>query len=166
MSWDNNNLACILIFPPWQRKSLGLLLIAVSYEISRREGVLGGPEKPISDLGRKGYLQYWTREIARWLLEFKLKERDVKRGFTVSVEDISRGTWISVDDCVCTLREMGVITSAGKKGEDVTSKVKIDKEGVRQWAERNRVTLEPVIDANGFLEGYGYKDDPDEDMED
>lgn len=45
MSWDNNNLACILVFPPWQRQGLGRLLMGVSYELSRREGRLGGPEK-------------------------------------------------------------------------------------------------------------------------
>ncbi|RYO82146.1 hypothetical protein DL766_003707 [Monosporascus sp. MC13-8B] len=68
MSWDNNNLACILVFPPWQRKGLGSVLMGVSYEISRREGVLGGPEKPISELGRRGYRRFWAGEIARWLL--------------------------------------------------------------------------------------------------
>ncbi|KAH0565324.1 hypothetical protein GP486_001285 [Trichoglossum hirsutum] len=46
MSWDNNNLACILVFPPWQRRGLGKILMGVSYELSKREGKLGGPEKP------------------------------------------------------------------------------------------------------------------------
>jgi histone acetyltransferase HTATIP len=45
MSWDNNNLACILIFPPWQKQGLGQILMGASYEISKREGRLGGPEK-------------------------------------------------------------------------------------------------------------------------
>jgi len=45
MSWDNNNVACILVFPPWQRKGFGQILMGVSYELSRREGRLGGPEK-------------------------------------------------------------------------------------------------------------------------
>ena len=45
MSWDNNNLACILVFPPWQRRGLGQILMGISYELSRREGQLGGPEK-------------------------------------------------------------------------------------------------------------------------
>ncbi|CAK7271703.1 SAS complex subunit [Sporothrix epigloea] len=72
MSWDNNNLACILVFPPWQRKGLGALLMGISYEISRREGVLGGPEKPISDLGKKGYKRFWGAEIARWLLSIDI----------------------------------------------------------------------------------------------
>ena len=45
LSWDHNNLACILVFPPWQRNGLGRLLMAVSYELSRREGKVGGPER-------------------------------------------------------------------------------------------------------------------------
>jgi hypothetical protein len=45
LSWDNNNLACILVFPPWQRKGLGQILMGVSYELSKREQKLGGPEK-------------------------------------------------------------------------------------------------------------------------
>ncbi|CAD0030141.1 unnamed protein product [Aureobasidium pullulans] len=50
MSWDNNNVACILVFPPWQKRGLGQLLMGVSYELSRREGRLGGPEKPPEDV--------------------------------------------------------------------------------------------------------------------
>jgi hypothetical protein len=45
MSWDNNNLACILVFPPWQQQGLGQILMGASYELSKREGRLGGPEK-------------------------------------------------------------------------------------------------------------------------
>lgn len=45
MSWDNNNLACILVFPPWQKQGLGQLLMGASYEMSKREDRLGGPEK-------------------------------------------------------------------------------------------------------------------------
>lgn len=45
MSWDNNNLACILVFPPWQKQGLGQILMGASYELSKNEGRLGGPEK-------------------------------------------------------------------------------------------------------------------------
>ena len=50
MSWDNNNLACILVFPPWQKQGLGQILMGASYEMSKREGRLGGPEKREPDL--------------------------------------------------------------------------------------------------------------------
>ncbi|GAW13336.1 hypothetical protein ANO14919_027180 [Xylariales sp. No.14919] len=145
MSWDNNNLACILVFPPWQRKGLGTLLMGVSYEISRREGILGGPEKPISELGRKGYKRFWAGEITRWILELDLpasstesthaarytrreKEKEKDRGkdkaeeeevLIVDVEKCSRDTWIVPEDCLAVLREMRVLEagSGTPKGE-------------------------------------------------
>ncbi|KAI1503993.1 acyl-CoA N-acyltransferase [Biscogniauxia marginata] len=135
MSWDNNNLACILVFPPWQRKGLGALLMGVSYEISRREGILGGPEKPISELGRKGYKRFWAGEIARWLLGLEIipggggagndncraeaegeKISNNENGdceTLVDVEQCSRATWIVQEDCLAVLREMGVVEEAG-----------------------------------------------------
>ncbi|KAH6891275.1 acyl-CoA N-acyltransferase [Thelonectria olida] len=112
MSWDNNNLACILVFPPWQRKGLGALLMGASYEISRREGILGGPEKPISDLGKKGYKRFWAGEIARWLLGLDLNANDGKE-VLVDVNDCSQATWIHPDDCLLVLRDMGIVEEAG-----------------------------------------------------
>lgn len=110
LSWDNNNLACILIFPPWQRKGLGALLMGISYEISRREGCLGGPEKPISDLGKKGYKRFWGGEIAAWLLSL---DTSGKEEVVIDVEECSQATWIVPEDCLMMLREMGVIEQAG-----------------------------------------------------
>lgn len=163
MSWDNNNLACILIFPPWQRKGLGAILIGVSYEISKREGVIGGPEKPISSLGKQSYLRYWSGEIARYLLEVKETDRKKGKGM-VTLEQTSKDTWICVDDCLCALRDMGVAVAAGKgKGEIL--RVKVDKEKVREWARVNKIELEPVIDVNCFVEGYGYRKAEDEEDE-
>lgn len=114
LSWDNNNLACILIFPPWQRKGLGALLMGVSYEISRREGILGGPEKPISDLGKKGYKRFWAGEIARWLLSLDVPQiQPPGQEVMVDVNDCSQATWITPEDCLGVLRDMGVIEDAG-----------------------------------------------------
>ncbi|KAK4154377.1 males-absent on the first protein [Chaetomidium leptoderma] len=114
LSWDNNNLACILVFPPWQRKGLGSLLMGISYEISRREGLLGGPEKPISDLGKKGYKRYWAGEIARWLLSLEPPSGSDGGGETVvDINRCSQATWIAPEDCLLVLREMAVAEDAG-----------------------------------------------------
>jgi GNAT superfamily N-acetyltransferase len=44
-SWDDNNLGCILVLPPYHRQGIGKTLIAFSYELSRREQKIGSPEK-------------------------------------------------------------------------------------------------------------------------
>ncbi|ROT35809.1 hypothetical protein SODALDRAFT_328201 [Sodiomyces alkalinus F11] len=186
MSWDNNNLACILVFPPWQRKGLGGLLMGVSYEMSRRERILGGPEKPISELGRKGYKRYWAGEIARWLLGVNgiaspMGDGSEQNEVVVDLNECSRGTWIALDDCLVTLREMGLVEDAGmgaakrpaqthtdedevmgdakaqKEVIPVVPRVRIDKEAVRRWVAASGISLERACDPNGFIEGYAIK---------
>lgn len=178
MSWDNNNLACILVFPPWQRKGLGALLMGASYEMSRREGIMGGPEKPISDLGKKGYKRFWAGEIARWLLSLDTSGSDE---VVVDVNDCSQATWISLDDCLYMLREMKITEDAGQgpakrakttttdaarerqegeeheevegaeeKPEKLVPRVRVDKEVVRRYLARHRISLERSCDPNGF----------------
>ncbi|KAK8054796.1 Histone acetyltransferase [Apiospora rasikravindrae] len=181
LSWDNNNLACILVFPPWQRKGLGALLMGISYEISRREKVLGGPEKPISELGKKGYRRFWAGEICRWLLTLGPQDSSGKEeeGIVVDVDECSKSTWIAPEDCLIVIRDMGIMviedeTGAAKsgtrspiaEGEDETdleegkrpiSRVRIDKEDVRRWVQDNRIDMERACDPDGFVEGYAIK---------
>ena len=64
-----NNVFCILTLPPYQRKGYGRFLIEFSYELSKREGNLGSPEKPLSDLGKVSYRRYWS-----WVLLETLKK--------------------------------------------------------------------------------------------
>ncbi|KAF2088582.1 hypothetical protein K490DRAFT_55983 [Saccharata proteae CBS 121410] len=151
MSWDNNNLACILVFPPWQRRGLGQMLMGASYELSRREGRLGGPEKPLSELGRKGYTAYWSATIARFVLSAPTKK-------TVTLRSISEATYILLEDIVATLKEMGVLEHR-KKGQ---AEAVINKTVVRAWAARNGVSMTPPVDSDAFIE---WEDEESEEEE-
>ncbi|KAI0321443.1 acyl-CoA N-acyltransferase [Amylostereum chailletii] len=66
VSYDDYNLACIIAFPPYQRKGYGMLMIEFSYELSRRAGRVGTPERPLSDLGLRSYLTFWVSTLIRF----------------------------------------------------------------------------------------------------
>lgn len=150
LSWDNNNLACILVFPPWQRKGFGQMLMEASYVLSKREENLGGPEKPLSEPGRCGYIRYWSSTIARYLAKHPAKK-------TITIQDISDETWIALEDIVATLKEMEVLDRR-KKGN---AKVVVNKAKVRQWIESNKVKLTPPMDHEAFI----FEGETEEDLE-
>jgi hypothetical protein len=154
MSWDNNNLACILVFPPWQRKGLGQMLMGASYVLGRREGRFGGPEKPLSAKGLKGYLAYWCREVARFIVEAPAKK-------TVSVKSISDATWIMPEDVVMALKEMGC--AEGRK--TASGSLVVNKARVREWAQEHKVLLAPVVDVEAFVEEESELSDVEESSE-
>lgn len=139
LSWDNNNLACILVFPPWQRKGFGQVLMGVSYVLSKREHRLGGPEKPVSELGRRSYERFWAATLARALLALPQKE-------TITVKDLCDMTYIVQEDIIPTLRSMGVLESKKRGGANES----INKAKVRAWLETNKVSLDPPVDLEAF----------------
>eukprot|EP00878_Enallax_costatus_P002084 GHUV01002251.1.p1 GENE.GHUV01002251.1~~GHUV01002251.1.p1 ORF type:complete len:434 (+),score=154.19 GHUV01002251.1:93-1304(+) len=107
-SEEGYNLACILTLPCYQKKGYGKFLIAFSYELSKLEGKVGTPERPLSDLGRVSYRSYWTR-----VLMPVLKEREG----TVSIKELSELTCIKPDDIIYTLQYLGLIQY--QKGQHV-----------------------------------------------
>lgn len=100
VSPDGHNVACILTLPPFQMKGYGKLLIAFSYELSKLEGVIGSPEKPLSDLGLLSYRSYWS-----WVLLDTLREL---RG-VVTIKELSEMTSIAKADIVSTLESMNML---------------------------------------------------------
>ncbi|KAI1292005.1 Histone acetyltransferase KAT8 [Halotydeus destructor] len=97
---DGNNLACILTLPPYQRKGYGKFLIAFSYEVSKLEGSIGSPEKPLSDLGKLSYRSYWSWVLLEILRDF--------RG-TLTIRDLSQMTSITQNDIIGTLQSLNMV---------------------------------------------------------
>ncbi|EEH49014.1 uncharacterized protein PADG_05093 [Paracoccidioides brasiliensis Pb18] len=132
MSWDSNNLACILIFPPYQHKQLGKMLMGISYKLSAWEwegGVIGGPERPLSEMGRRSYLRFWEERIARFFLlgppgadpygwrtpsssrstagAKAAKKKPVREEMTV--QEIGQSIGMLVEDVITALKDMGIV---------------------------------------------------------
>lgn len=99
-SADGYNVACILTLPQFQRKGYGRLLIQFSYELSKIEGKLGSPEKPLSDLGLLSYRQYWIENIVELLLDYN--ERDER----LSIEQIASHLAMTTVDVEHTLQAL------------------------------------------------------------
>lgn len=92
-SAENYNVACILTLPQHQRLGYGKLLIQFSYELSKKEGKHGSPEKPLSDLGLLGYRSYWAETIVELLLNTQDE---------LSIDDIAQRTSITHGDVMNT----------------------------------------------------------------
>ncbi|KAJ5338406.1 Histone acetyltransferase (MysT1) [Penicillium brevicompactum] len=183
LSWDANNLACILIFPPYQHKQLGKLLMGVSYKLSGWDsngGPIGGPEKPLSELGHKSYVRFWAERIARFLLRGKptnssldpvqQKPNSTPKGSrkrppreTMTVEELGLGTGMLTEDVITALKSMGLFdpqaTPKKRKsnrtgsGEDPTppgQTVTIQKSDVWDWAQAHHLVWEDPVCESGF----------------
>jgi len=196
LSWDSNNLACILIFPPFQHRQLGKLLMAVSYKLSGWEwegGIIGGPEKPLSTMGRKSYLRFWSERIARFIMG-QTADADARKVFPKSrtttvkarkeemtIKDIGDRTGMLGEDVVAALNTMGICKVVPKKRK---KKISSDLNGsashaepeaenlatmtvlrskVVEWAEKNKVDLVSPVREEGFLGEWALSDIDNED---
>lgn len=153
MSWNNENLACILVFPPWQKLGLGQLLMSASYELARHEGRLGGPERPLSALGEKSYKSFWSARIARALLapastitltSSTNGHSKSKASRKVSIHELSEATFIAPNDIVDTLKEMRII--AGEQSvlgspRKKDGAVRLEKGALKEWCRARGIAV-------------------------
>lgn len=98
----NYNLSCILILPQFMNQGYGRLLIDFSYLLSRVEGKLGSPERPLSDLGLLSYRSYWKAKVLAYLAQH-LDDAEIL------VKDISAETGILSNDIISTLQYIGLV---------------------------------------------------------
>lgn len=98
------NLSCILVLPQYQSRGIGRFLIELSYELSRREGKVGTPEKPLSDLGEKLYLGFWTDSVTMAIA------RAMEEGHCVSVDYLVQATSMIQADVLRTLQHQKLLS--------------------------------------------------------
>lgn len=111
-SAEGYNVACILTLPQYQRKGYGGLLIQFSYELSKIEGKLGSPEKPLSDLGLLGYRAYWQDVIVDLLLEREAENPGSTSG--ISIEDLAQTLAMTTNDVLHTLQNLNMLRYSNK----------------------------------------------------
>lgn len=151
LSWDGNNLACIFIFPPYQRMGLSQLLISFSYELSKWENVISGPEHPLSKHGEMGYLSFWCKTVAREVLAGKCS-----RLSPLTLKQISSATGFRIDDVVRALRRMNSLIQMSKStsyalydGYDLCElgdmKYIINRDSIQKWVKQHNVALENPV---------------------
>lgn len=165
--------------------------MGVSYKLSaweRDAALIGGPERPLSEMGKKSYVRFWEERIARYLL-LDMHDSDSdnsvqqQKGATnspkkrpqkhprrsISVQDIGLATGMLTEDVVTALTSMGVvepITSKKRKAgpisdDDTTSEdrsVSVRKSNVLAWMKSRRVALEDPVREEGFLGGWTLHD--------
>lgn len=91
-----------MILPPYQKKGYGRFLIDLSYELTRREGKTGSPERPLSDLGLVSYRSYWTFELIKIIKNLSLNN-------IPSLEELSDITGFTIQDIIETLEQMKLL---------------------------------------------------------
>ncbi|CAK9440432.1 uncharacterized protein LODBEIA_P45320 [Lodderomyces beijingensis] len=130
---SSNNLACICVFPPFQRRRIGATLIELSYRIARHESYeCSGPEVPLSPFGQIAYLKFWSKKLVSILTT----RRNVTKPFTL--EQLSQQTGYRKEDILFTFEHMGVLVVKGKMDQVVLSYARL-----QHWITANNLQPPP-----------------------
>ncbi|XP_045479752.1 LOW QUALITY PROTEIN: histone acetyltransferase KAT6B-like [Harmonia axyridis] len=133
-----DNLSCIMTMPQYQRQGFGRFLMEFSYLLSRREGKLGTPEQPFSDLGRISYHAYWKSVVLGYL--------DKHREDELTIEDISKDTGIGGQDIATALHLLGSARSGITDEKKVVLAVdgkKVDADAEKMRTNKRKILIDP-----------------------
>lgn len=103
-----NNVSCIMVLPQYQKSGYGRFLIDFSYLLSRVEGLPGGPERPLSDLGRISYEAYWRSVVLAYLYDLR-QQLQSRPSVKFNLTTMSLQTGISVEDLVETMQNLSLL---------------------------------------------------------
>ncbi|KAG5518738.1 hypothetical protein PMAC_002707 [Pneumocystis sp. 'macacae'] len=134
-SSENYNVACILTLPQYQRLGYGRLLIEFSYELSKREGKLGSPEKPLSDLGLLSYRAFWADVVIDLLMNTRVE---------VTIDEIANKTSMTSQDVLHTIQNLNILKYY--KGQHIIC----ISEVIEQQYEKHRIKQRRKINPDGL----------------
>lgn len=126
-AWDpHNNLACVCVFPPFQGRRLGSLLIEFLYALAASsEHMKGrlGPEFPLSPYGKELYLRFWCKRLAFLLLS----DRPSSSTRKITLTDLANATGFRREDILYTLDHMGVLSE--------NDRITLLEDDLRRWCD-------------------------------
>ncbi|XP_060652712.1 LOW QUALITY PROTEIN: uncharacterized protein LOC132789005 [Drosophila nasuta] len=125
------NVSCILTLPQYQRQGYGRFLIDFSYLLSREEGQLGTPEKPLSDLGRLSYFSYWKSVVLEYLYKYRNKK-------VITFKDIAIKTGLAISDIALAFELLNFIKLRKNDG-DIRYQITVKIDWKKVLMHHNRV---------------------------
>lgn len=148
-----HNLSCIATIPPFQGCGLGSFLIEFSYALSKRRGLLQGPEYPLSAQGMKVYHAYWDRCILRVAFE------RLQSGAPITMRDLAVETGLTIVCVVETLGRLGLVHRVEQRrdaigGGPTEETVLVLQEGMVTWMKSLLRPLEFEVVESNFSKGF------------
>jgi len=137
VSYDHN-LVSTLDCPKVARASKQHFCFSFSYLgylLTKVEGKVGSPEKPLSDLGLISYRSYWKNVILEYLSNYRESE--------ISIKDLSLETAINAYDIVSTLQALGMLKYWKGKHLVLTRKDILDEYRSKCKKRKNIRTIDP-----------------------
>lgn len=131
-SADGYNVACILTLPQYQRAGWGRLLIQFSYELSKREGKNGSPEKPLSDLGLLSYRAYWAETLVDIIMNASVE---------VTIDELANKTSMTTQDVLHTLQNLNMLKY--HKGSHIIYVTEETVQEHEKWKKKRKRFIEP-----------------------
>lgn len=130
-------------------------MIDFSYMLSRREGKIGTPEKPLSNLGLMSYRRYWAEVIIDYL--------DTHHDSSISLQDISARTGVNLHDIISTMQSLNMIKYWRTK-HVLVKRSDLHHEYAKKKASGNRTAIEekllrwtPLLATDGGGSGGGSR---------
>jgi len=179
-----NNVSCIMTLPVKAKKGYGAFLIDFSdsqllfgvryradigtgYLLSKREGRVGTPERPLSDLGLISYRSYWKLQICKYLLTVPDGHEVTLQGNAFPaqigahqthcrlISEISSHTAMRIDDIFYTLRSNQMIL-VPLKSVNITDLAAVTSIEEPQWT-RKFIYPVPKPDNTVFVNEADYE---------